>query len=887
MYSSLRKGLIALAFFCCSGLLFAQYALTTEQLDKVPVERLPLQNNNDLLTAEMEARAPGRANRFAVPISTKIRPTTHGSWSEEGTNSIWRMRISSPGAKTLNLGFSEYNLPAGAELSLVTEAEHLGPFTVADNEEHNQLWTPLIDGDALMLELRVPTASKKRVQLYLTFVNHDFIDARKAFSGACNLDVICSQADGWGIVDGYRDIIRSVAAFTISGTDVCTGFLVNNVNGDGKPLFMTANHCGVTSGRAPALVAYWNFESPTCRQPNSGASGGNGGGQRSTFNSGATWLASYAPSDVTIIELDDPINPSSNAFFAGWSAEAEVPSDTMIAIHHPGVDEKRISFSFQDPYRAAYFGAPNPNADHLEIPDWDIGTTEGGSSGSPVFDRFKRVRGQLHGGRAGCGNDDFDSYGYFHTSWEGGGTPTSRIRDYLDPCGTGTLTIDGFESSKLSTTLVAESNCAGGCTTLETRLPFVLGNGFPAGTALSIASNTAGISPILSAATANGRETVELIIPADAGTATGIYTIVVNATGGTATDDITFTVEFSAALAEAPTLVSPAEGAVSVIPGTRFNWDAVPLALSYDFEVSTSSNFSTILQAISTTMETEAILVGPLAGNTQHFWRVRSINDCGAGDWAVVSFTTADITCSGIDGSNLPAEIIPVGTPEVRVDLEVNNAFQVQSFELSLDIEHSYIGDFQARLRSPEGTEIQLFNAIEEGGCSGENMYVLFADEATQTANDFENDCRNGNSSNRLTFQPAEAFAAFAGEEAGGTWTLILNDDADRDGGAITAFSMLFCNDGGISDTHDFGAGRVLNVFPNPVKGLLTVDATGNWPGGLKAVLFDATGRQLANYRMDNAGWAQWDLGKVPAGIYYLRFNSQGREQTERLVVMP
>jgi hypothetical protein len=51
--------------------------------------------------------------------------------------------------------------------------------------------------------------------------------------------------------------------------------------------------------------------------------------------------------------------------------------------------------------------------------------------------------------------------------------------------------------------------------------------------------------------------------------------------------------------------------------------------------------------------------------------------------------------------------------------------------------------------------------------------------------------------------------------------------------------------------------------------------------------LFDATGRQLANYRMDNAGRTQWDLGKIPAGIYYLRFNSQGREQTERLVVLP
>lgn len=1079
MLSSLRKGLIALTLlFCCSGFVLAQYALPAEEFSGIPVKQLPTQNNSALLAEELAARAAGRADRFAVPIPTKIRPATHGTWTEDGDHSIWRLRISSPGAKTLNLGFSEYHLPEGAELSLVTETERLGPFTRADNEEHNQLWTPLVEGDELMLELRVPAASKKRVQLYLTFVNHDFVDARKAFSGSCNLDVICSQADGWGIVDGYRDIIRSVAAYTISGTDICTGFLVNNVNEDGKPLFMTANHCNVTSGRAPALVAYWNFESPTCRQPNSTASGGNGGGRRNIFNSGGTWLASYAPSDVTIIEFDDPVNPSANAFFAGWSAEAAVPSDTMIAVHHPGVDEKRISFSFQDPYRAAYFGNPDPNADHLEIPDWDIGTTEGGSSGSPVFDRFKRVRGQLHGGRAACGNDLFDSYGYFHTSWEGGGTPTSRIRDYLDPCGTGTLTIDGFEYSKLSTSLLAENNCSGGCTTLETRLPFVLGDGFPAGTVLSIVSNTPGINPMLSAATAAGGQAVELIIPADAGTATGTYTVVVGATGGAASDEITFTVELSAAMAEAPTLVSPGAGAVDILPDASFSWDPAPLALGYDFEISASSDFSTIIQAISTVTETEVVLNGPLAGNTQHFWRVRAINVCGPGNWAVVSFTTADITCGAFNGNDLPAEITTMGAPEVRVDLEVGNSFPVESFELSLDITHTFIGDIQARLRSPEGTEIQLFNRINNGSCGGEDLFVLFTDAATQTANDFEGDCRNGNRDNRLVYQPAEAFAAFAGEDAGGTWTLILKDEADRDGGQITNFNMLFCNDGAIADfslsssadrlescqndpstivltlgrdfasdylltvttgddvqenyttsfdansreltvtfadwsslasggytltftivnsdnvsrsvsiplqvntavtesvlaspennvqvqegevtfnwdaatgatsyvlqyaatedfaviafeqsttgtllslnnlptgdpifwrvisrndcgeaisdvrqlriipagTHDFGAGRILNVFPNPVKGLLTVAASGNWPGGLNATLFDATGRQLARYRLDNAGRTQWDLGTIPAGIYYLRFHSQGREQTERLVVLP
>lgn len=1076
MYSSLRKGLIALALFCCSGLLLAQYALPADQLAKVPVKQLPTQNNSALLAAEMEARAPGRADRFAVPIPTKIRPTTHGVWSENGANSIWRMRISSPGAETLNLGFSEYNLPEGADLSIVSGSEKLGPYSAADNEVHNELWTPVIAGDELMLELKVPTGKKKAVQLYLTFVHHDFINVNKVLSGSCNLDVACSEADGFGLVDNYRDIIRSVARITIGG-GLCTGFLVNNVNQDGRPLFMTANHCGVSQATAARVVTYWNFENSSCRQPNSGASGGNGNGSLNVTNSGTIHLASHAPSDVTIVELDDPVNPNANVFFAGWSAEAEVPQDTMIGIHHPRGDEKRISFSFQDPFRGTSGSDADPDADLLVIPDWDIGTTEGGSSGSPIFDRFKRVRGQLFGGLAACGNDEWDRYGYFHSSWEGGGTSSSRLRDHLDPCGTGTLTIDGLEYSKLSTILLAESNCANSCSDMDLNLPFVLADGFPAGTAINIVSSTAGISPVLSTATAAGGETVVLTIPADAGVTTGLYTVVVSATGGAAFDEITFTIGLSASTSTI-TQVNPAEGAVSSLPRIRFDWDAASLAIGYDFEISTSSDFSTILEAISMTTETEATLTDALASNVQYYWRVRSYNECGPGEWSTVSFTTADFVCNAIDGSNLPVAISTGDASEVLVELEVDNAFPVNYFEVNLDISHTYVGDLQARLRSPEGTEIQLFNQIRGGRCEGENISVQFIDATSQTSQDFTTTCTDDAISTQGVFQPVESFAAFTGESAEGIWTLVLNDEANQDGGEVTTFSLSFCNVGvfedlsvrssvnaltscqndpatvvltlgsdfadnvtlsvsaddeelsnytsafnsidrlltvdftdwsslalgdytltftvtnddgtertasislrvetavtesvlaspedniqiqegevtfnwdastgatsyvlqysatedfavisfeqtttgtllslndlpigdpifwrvisrndcgeAISDvrelriipagTHDFGAGRVLNVFPNPVKGLLTVDASGNWPGGLNATLFDATGRLLAKYSMDNAGRTQWNLGEIPAGIYYLRFNSQGREQTERLVVLP
>lgn len=1069
---------------CYAAVAPAQYAIPAGKLADVPVETMPAQDNASLLAEEEAARKPGRPETFAITIPTTIRPTTHGNWVEEGNTSIWRTRISSPGARTLNLGFSEYNLPLGGELYLLSPEERFGPFTAADNEDHNQLWTPLLDGDEIMIELRVPTPLKNKVQLYLTAVNHDFVDVRnKLLPQECNIDVICSNEDGYGIVDNYRDIIRSVAAYTVNGRNVCTGFLVNNVNQDGTPLFMTAAHCGVGAGNAPGLIAYWNYENSFCRDVVLGGGGNSPGsdGSRSTFNAGATWLATYGPSDMTILLFEEPINPEANAFFAGWSAKAELPTDTMIAIHHPGVQEKRISFSFQDPYRAGYFGAPDTSATHLEIPFWDIGTTESGSSGSPVFDRFKRVRGQLHGGRASCTlSDEFDSYGYFHTSWEGGGTPTTRLRDWLDPCGTGTHVVDGFESSDLPKVLTTDNNCVTACTISETNVPFTLGGSFPMGSTLEITSASPGISPTLSASTAAGGETVSLLIPGDAANAVGTYSITVTATTADFSDDITFTVTLTDNIAPTPSLGFPANGATEVSPILVLDWNPVADVSGYDFQLSENNDFANILDARLNSPDVFFALPNALTRNTTYFWRVRAVNECGGGEWATSSFTTADLGCALDQGENLPVTIIGRSGEEQRVPLTMEPSFLIdESIEVAVDIDHSYLGDLSGRLRSPAGTEIQLFNRVGNGGCSEANMSVTFSDDATMNANVFNATCETGGLATSGFFQPAEPFSSFAGEDGSGVWTLIITDNSDGDGGSIDRFDLSFCTAGSIAELsirsstralsvcqnndqtslvlnlgadytgnvvltpnangqaldnftssynaddqtidvsfsawtlvgpgaydlnlvvtngdgamrtltiplvisngpaaaslngpaadaevqegevsftwdivsgaddylfqysttedfatiafeqqvpgtvislndvptgdpifwrvvsrdecgdtfsevrqlriipagiHDFGGGRELSVYPNPVQRFLTVEATGSWPNGVNGALFDATGRQLSTYRMAGNGLEQWDLGSLPAGVYYLRFMGLGTERTERLVVLP
>ncbi len=454
------KIVLLLCFCCFSNITLAQKDTKVSKakitLDEVEQYTLPYQDNEKLRKAEELRRSPDTAPRYAENVSVNITPHTHGTWETlPNGKDLWRLKIYSEGAKSLNLGFTKYFMPKGGSLILYTPDKETirGPFTPADNEEHEQLWTPIISGEALVIEVLIPSAKRTALDLQLSYVNHDFIGfgkegASALASGSCNVDVICGAADGWDIVDGYRDIIRSVAVISTGGGTFCTGFLVTNARQDCTPYFMTAYHCGISESNAPSLVTYWNFENSYCRQPDSPESGQAGDGELNDFNTGSIFRARSSATDFVLVELDDPVSPTANAFMAGWNAEFTLPTGGAIAVHHPSTDEKRISFENDQDVYWGNWGSGNqdiPTGNHVIVADWNIGTTEPGSSGSPLFDTNKRVIGQLHGGSAACGNDLYDSYGGIAYSWEGEGTPSTRLIDWLDPDGTGIRVIDGVD----------------------------------------------------------------------------------------------------------------------------------------------------------------------------------------------------------------------------------------------------------------------------------------------------------------------------------------------------------------------------------------------------------------------------------------------------------
>ncbi|ASR43730.1 hypothetical protein BEN78_10475 [Xanthomonas citri pv. mangiferaeindicae] len=434
----------------------AEHTVELKRMPGVDVARLRAEDARQSRTQGL------RPVRFAAPLAVDLTPADAGDWDEiAGGNLVWRLRVESKDALSLNFGFSEYHMPEGGRLLIYpagldrnADPEAIRAFDAADNKPHGALWTPIVPGDSAVLEVVVPKAKLPELKLRLTSVNHDYVGfgrlARegalaqtKGVSGSCNVDVVCPDGDD------FREEIPSVGAYSRFGTFYCSGSLLNNTAGDRKMYFLTAHHCSMgTADAAASIVVYWNYENSTCRTPGSSASGANGDGSLAQNQTGAVVRATHAGSDFTLLELDTPADPAFALSWSGWDRRDLAPSGAT-GIHHPRVAEKRITHS-DNPLRVeGYLGASGNS--HLWVQWNPRGTTEGGSSGSPLYSPEGRVIGQLHGGYASCtttGADHVDWYGRLFTSWTGGGTAATSLASWLDAGGTGaqfvdTLTADG------------------------------------------------------------------------------------------------------------------------------------------------------------------------------------------------------------------------------------------------------------------------------------------------------------------------------------------------------------------------------------------------------------------------------------------------------------
>lgn len=380
--------------------------------------------------------------RFAISFNKEIDLIKEGySYFDKKGNSNWIIELSLPGAYGVGVLFSEFQIPDGAELFVFNEnlTSVNGAITSINNNKRKVLHVTPVQGEKVYVLYTEPSNPSYSGKLKINIVTHLYRDVfhfNKGFgdSGSCNVNVVCDEGSSWA------DEVRAVAMIiNENGNRWCTGALINNTALDGTPYLLTAEHCLPSS---VSDVGVWSFifdyKSQDCTPTLNGLLG------NSVF--GSELRASNTTNDFALLELDEAPPSDYNVYYSGWSRSTLLISSTT-TLHHPSGDVMKISGDDDPPVLSAYLGGAG--SDYWKISDWDYGTTEGGSSGSPLFNPSGKIIGQLRGGFASCSNDLADYYGAFHKSWDVGDVASERLMDWLDPSDDDPNSLNGVDLNSL------------------------------------------------------------------------------------------------------------------------------------------------------------------------------------------------------------------------------------------------------------------------------------------------------------------------------------------------------------------------------------------------------------------------------------------------------
>ena len=397
--------------------------------------------------------------RFGYQHRVNYDLNNSGTWYKlSNGDRLWQLNVVCPNALSINFCYDKFWIPEGGKLFVYSKdkKQAIGAFTYKNNkggrENLRGFATGLLYGSEVILEYYQPKNVSADAIISIEYIVHGYryISFGEKFfgdAGSCMVNVNCEEGQNW-----QREK-KAVARIVIEGAYFCSGSLVTTTDLNEKPYLLTADHCisfankdAINDPSLDYTFFYWNYEAPGCINVST---------QPTIYStSGATILANNSYSDFALLRLtEDPKNLSNYIpFYLGWDKTGQ-SGGPGVCIHHPKGDVKKISTVATQPISTSYLSsAESSSANHWKV-TWKTtlnghGTTEGGSSGSPLLTANHRVIGQLHGGYADC-NDSIlapDWYGKFNVSWTGNNNNSiyRRLNCWLDSLNTNVHTMEGL-----------------------------------------------------------------------------------------------------------------------------------------------------------------------------------------------------------------------------------------------------------------------------------------------------------------------------------------------------------------------------------------------------------------------------------------------------------
>ena len=177
--------------------------------------------------------------------------------------------------------------------------------------------------------------------------------------------------------------------------------------------------------------------------------------------------------------------------------------------------------------------------------------------------------------------------------------------------------------------------------------------GFTGTTSFSTLGLPSGLNATFSSNTAStDGEDIELIISNIGSINEGTYDFQIIGTSGAIVKNADANFSVFSTLSEIPDLTTPSDSGSGVGLSPTFSWDVISNASSYDIEIASDSEFSSIVASENST--TNSYTGATLNQSTTYYWRVKAKNTCGDGDFSPTSsFTTQNCSVCISDGNTI------------------------------------------------------------------------------------------------------------------------------------------------------------------------------------------------------------------------------------------
>jgi subtilisin-like proprotein convertase family protein len=199
----------------------------------------------------------------------------------------------------------------------------------------------------------------------------------------------------------------------------------------------------------------------------------------------------------------------------------------------------------------------------------------------------------------------------------------------------------------------------------------------------------------------------------------------------------------------------------------------------------------------------------------------------------------------------------------------------IADINVEIKLTHPYLPDVQLELVNPQGIAVKLFDSF--CGASNNQLFINYDDSGSAL------------SCTKTTLQtviPAQSLGSFNENNPEGKWTLRVRDSFSGDKGVLESASLTICTKSTSLATTKFKIDD-FNLYPNPNKGIFTIQFDSESTNDINISIYDLAGRLIFDkeYSNEQNFKKNIELNKIQAGVYIMEVTDGDKKTRKKIII--